>query len=378
MKAKYRYIRILVKKNILKEPQAHLFLARFNHPEAHPRDVASRYFGYQAEAQKTDINISSVIITIMVALIGSVVTATTSHSTTTKTVLIIAYLLSLGLMVLTYVNSRRAYMAALRKWATQEAEDHHLDTGPAQRSHSEWYVRGMAKFYHTLDPAIRNGIKELLGKPGPKERPKLPITQIFIVVTIIIAGLVISYNAPRHVGSAFWIGGLSLNTIVAGGFLAFAPWLQDRAPDIMIAMVREAVDAGLAKWGDGLTPETARDLFHTLTVSKRVWVSIGMTAAGLIMLTLNLVAFALMAWLPQGTRVGVTTVLIALMVDVVINVALGLSVLRAWPAVWKVYDSFRDEHNKFNPCPLCGSQEDSSHDDGILIIQGPEPLTLPQ
>ncbi len=236
----------------------------------------------------------------------------------------------------------------------------HDDNKPTLRTDPEWYVRSVAGFYHLLDRKIRSGLKDLLGKPRPKERPKLPTTQILIIMAIIVAAIVISYNGPHYVGSTFWIGGLSLNTVVAGGFLAFAPWLQERSPDIMIAMVEEAVNAGLAKWGDGLTAEGARDLFRTLTLSNRVWMSVSMTASGLIMLTLNLTAFPVMVWLPNATRIGVTTALVALMVNVVVSVAFGLSIVRAWPVVWKFYGALKDEHATFNPCPLC-SFNNSEH-----------------
>lgn len=233
----------------------------------------------------------------------------------------------------------------------------HADGIPRERSEPDWYVRSVAHAYHMLDLAIRKGLQQILGLSRLKERPKLPTKRLLVILAIIIAGIVISYNAPRNVGSEFWIGGLSLNTVVAGGFLAFAPWLQDRVPDIMIAMVSEAVDAGLAKWGDGLTSATARDSLGMLTVSNRVWMSVGMTASGLVMLTFNLAAFAIMVWLPLGARIGVTSALIALMIYVVVNVAAGLSIIRTWPVIWKAYDALKEQHNKFNPCPICTSED---------------------
>lgn len=209
--------------------------------------------------------------------------------------------------------------------------------------------------FHILDSEMHRAVAALMAEPDSEPKVQLPKAQIAIVALIVIAGIIVSYWGPGQKDSTFWIGGLSLNVVVAGGLLAFAPWLPERIPDIMTAMLSEAIAVGWVTWQDGLTEATARDRYDARSANKRVWMSLGMTANGLLMLILNLAAFVVMIWLPAPTRVGVTMALLGLMIDVLVNLAATLYGLRLWPIFWNLYKVFEPMHKDIDGCPICKS-----------------------
>ncbi len=119
--ANYRQLKSLVDKHILEPEQAQTFIDRFNNPDGYgDAAIAERYYGFRAEAKRQELSNSAIVIAILVALLASVITATTSHSPFTIVTLIVAYLASLAFIGLTYYNSHNAYVALLRHWAAEE------------------------------------------------------------------------------------------------------------------------------------------------------------------------------------------------------------------------------------------------------------------
>ena len=238
---------------------------------------------------------------------------------------------------------------------------------PKKRSPTPvWVVTAVAKLYHRYDQEMHTNVATLIAGTDRDPEIKVPKGKILAVIAIIAMGIVISYIAPQHVGQAFWIGALSINTAVAGGLLAFAPLLADRIPDIGMAMITEAVEGGLLRWQNGMTPAQAFDQLKESMSTQQVWLTLQLTGNGLLLLMLNIVGFAVMIWLPASTRIGVTSALVALLVYALANMVQPLYGLRLWPTVWIGYRKLAQMHAALDECPVCRN----------VHAPSPEPLAL--